>query len=858
MKKANPGAMPGITIRSILAISLAMLLMALFINAISPMQSGTANADEHALGVPAVFLIAFLVLTSGGVYALTRVRLLTRSEMLCVLFSLLIACPIMGRPFWGFVIATTQAGYSNVDDAHEMLSDKLWAHGPNLTEGVLLRAESPGLEKVGTVTWRTVDIDGTATSIPVLTNTNRDDVSKVRVALPLMKDGKQSLFSKDPHLVRVLARAEGLGSHAHFYCTVHRDEDSEPAQEVFISRKMSEPTYQHPSGFGLMGRYGVDFSATSKHRIVIELGLKGEGEVAFHDLRVINVAAIRGLHEGREVIASGRYRALPPGMRSTRMVVKPEEMWSLEGLKYTLSGAIPVRAWITPILAWTSIVALLLLAIFATCAIMRRQWIDNERYPLPVAKIPQALLGEGESSGQALPAIWRNRVMWMGFGLGLFWCLMRGWHAYNPQVPNMNVEVALKPYLNGPGWGAMWNGVIFSVGAIFLGLAALMEINVLLSVVLGYLLFRAQYWIGKSTGLDLVGGFPAAREQHAAAFVVYGLLIVILTRKYIWRVLKMAILGRRDEQVHEPFSYRALFLMLIGCFIGAVLWAKWLGATPRGMVLCFAYLILVGVVTAKVRAECGMLFGMVVPTHAFYAIPLIGGMALFGPSGLLLTGLLILQFCFNGFFVVGAMQIELVQLGRSFAVKPRHILATCLLGVVGGVLIGGWVFLSSAYAVGGDNYDNQEPFGKRGLYASFYRAELARATRVEAASNQAEGTKPSGGGVNTTACFMGFAGLLTAVVAILRYFFAGFFFHPMGIILGYSQMASMAWGSALVACVVRVIALKLGGAAAVRNRVIPFFIGVFLSGVAAYLLLGIINMLLRHYQPGMTTHLPVF
>ena len=860
MQHGDRGMSPGLTLRSILALMLAMLMMALFLNAITTMPSGAARADEHSLGVPAVFLIALLILASGGVYAVTRVRLLTRSEMVCVLFSLLIACPIMGRGFWGFVVATTQAGYRNVDSVHEVLSDKLWAHGPNLTEDALARPDSPRLRTAGTVAWRTIDVDGAMTSMPVLTNAGPDDVSTVRVSLPLMEDGEQSLFSKDPHLVRVLVRADRLGSQAHFYCTVYCDDDQDPVQEIFISRKIAEPTYQHPSGFSLMGRYGVDFSPNARRRIVIELGLTGEGQVAFHDLRILNVGPVRALHQGREVIAADRYKALPPNMRSTRMVVQPENMWSLAGLKYTLAGAIPVRAWVTPILAWSSIIALLLMAVFTTCAIMRRQWVDNERYPLPVAKIPQAMLGEGEPTSIALPAIWRNRVMWLGFGLGLFWCLMRGWHAYNAQVPNMNVEVPIKPYLSGPGWGAMWNNVVFSVSAMFLGLAALMEINVLLSVVLGYLLFRAQFWVGKSTGLDAIGGFPATRQQHAAAFVVYGLLIFFFTRKYLWRVLKMAVLGRRDDKAPEPFSYRALLLMLIGCFAGVAVWARWLGATPRGVLLCFAYLLLIGVVAAKIRAECGMLFGMVVPTHAFYAIPLIGGMSLLGPSGLLVAGLLILQFCFNGFFVACAMQIELIQLGRNLAVRPHHILATCLLGVAGGVIVGGWIFLSGAYAVGGSNYDNQEPFSNRGLYASFYRAELTRATRAEgAAGPNSDATLPgSSGGADPVAYFMGFAGLLTATVAVLRYLFAGFFFHPMGVIFGYSEMASMVWGSALVACIVRGVALKLGGAAAVRDRLIPFFIGVFLSGVAAYLVFGLINMLLRQYRPGMATPLLVF
>jgi len=861
MKKTRLNGSPGITVRSVLAAVFAMLVMALFIHAITGMHSGSMSAEEHCLPVPAIIIIAFLILISGAVYALVRVRLLTRSEMLCVLFSLLIAAPIMGRSFWGFVLATTYGAYHQVDNASEMLSDRFWPHGRNLTEGVLEDGNSPEIETVGSVTWEQMEIERAGTvRVPVLRNARRGEVSAVRVFVPLVRDGEQNLFSGDPHLVRVLARAVELGGDANYFCRTYCDDATEPSQEVFVSRKTAEPTYQHPSGFTPMGRFGVNFSPNVERGIVVELGLTGEGTVAFHNLSVMNVGAAYHLYEGRELISAERYKKLPPGARTTRMVVKPDNMWSVDGLKYLLSGHIPVREWASPVFTWATFLVLLLLAVFASSAIMRRQWVDNERYPLPVAKIPQAMLGEGEEDGRAVPAIWRNRTMWIGFGVGLLWCLMRGWHQYNPEVPNMDVRMAIKPYLSDPSWGSMWNGVTFTVSAIFLGLAMLMEINVLLSLVLGYLLFRAQYWIGRSVGLDIVGGFPFARQQHVAAFVTYALIILVFSRKYLLRVAKMAVLGRREEAQPESFSYRAMFLLLGGCFVGAWFWSDWVGATPRGVLICFAYLVLIGVVTAKLRAECGTPFSMVVPTHAFYVIPVIGGMALFGPSGLLTAGLLILTLSFNGFFVTGAMQIELVQLGRSFAVRPRHIIGSCLLGVLGGVLIGGWVFLSGAYAVGGDNYDNPEPFLTRGTYVTFYRAELARSTMVKTAPQQAGGASMKGPErkVDPALYAMASAGILTTAAAVLRYLFAGFFFHPMGIVLGYSEMAALTWGSALLACIIRALALKLGGAATVRNRLMPFFTGVFLSGVAAYLIFGIINMLLYHFRPGVETHLLIF
>lgn len=79
----------------------------------------------------------------------------------------------------------------------------------------------------------------------------------------------------------------------------------------------------------------------------------------------------------------------------------------------------------------------------------------------------------------------------------------------------------------------------------------------------------------------------------------------------------------------------------------------------------------------------------------------------------------------------------------------------------------------------------------------------------------------------------------TAILTVLRQLFAGFWFHPFGFIMGPSRlMSDYIWGSCLVAFIVRSVVLKVGGAATVKNKLVPFFIGVFLAGSLAYLVWG--------------------
>ena len=66
--------------------------------------------------------------------------------------------------------------------------------------------------------------------------------------------------------------------------------------------------------------------------------------------------------------------------------------------------------------------------------------------------------------------------------------------------------------------------------------------------------------------------------------------------------------------------------------------------------------------------------------------------------------------------------------------------------------------------------------------------------------------------------------------------------HPIGFILGSTSggggFIGYVWGSLLAAWVIRSIVLWFGGAVTVRTKLQPLFVGVFLGGVLAYLLLG--------------------
>ena len=870
----NARYVPGITLPSVMASVFALLVMAILIQ-YAEIIVGLSYPAEHTLAIPGMVVFLCISLLGGLFYVTVRARLLTRAERLCVMYTILIAAPLMTQGFWHRIVSIT-ATIPRMGDFKKIdaFSDRLWPHGENLVKDGLSHAHRDALALQGNVTWEEVAYEeGRTDRLPVLRNTAPGEVAAVSLTLPLGKDGEPHLVPGEPYLVSVLARAEGLGPDATYYCRVYNESGSAYV-EAFRSNAPAEITFLHKTGFVRTGRYNFLLPRDPGSHVTLEFGLSGPGCLALYDPKLFSVGALEFAYKGKMLVSRGEYDRLPEAER-TGLIPRPDSLWSLEGARFLLSAYIPVGDWVQPFLTWLAFILVILMATFAVNVIMRKQWMENERYPLPITKIPVALVGLEDPEDGAMPAIWRNRVMWAGFGVSLFWCLMRGWHFYNPQVPDMNVNVALKPYLGDPSWGGMWDNVTFSVTAIFLSLAVFMELNVLLSLTIGFLLFHSQWWVGEVTGMNVNANYPFVNEQQTGAYFTYALLLVFFSRKYLWRVLGQAF-ARSPEPTGEPLSYRAAFGLLLASLVGMMLWARWIEVSSWGMLCFFIFLLCVCFVAAKFRAECGTPFGYFGPWNAALFLFFLGGIPLFGAGTILVALTASFFLCETVFFLVPGAQVELIELGRRAKIVPRHVFYICLMGILGGMVFGGWVFLSNAYAVGGETVKYSWAFETKWWYFFPFNVEATSATNQYLAEQRAQGqgaaeppargpaeAEPAEGGdgaagdredaapaIDPTTYAYAYGAAVTILVTVLRQLFAGFWFHPMGFIVGMTRMMDYVWGSVLVAWFVRLMVLKVGGAATVRNRLQPFFIGVFLGAITSALVFGILGGYLHHLDVG--------
>jgi len=831
------------TLKSISAALLGMLTVAILTQLFSVFAAAAgALYGGEALSITVLDTFAVVALVCGGVFMATRVRIFSGAEMLFILYVLLLAAPLCNTAFWRYMLGATGNVVKTQDwGNYDIQSPKLWPHGADLIGDQI---ENPkDVATVGNVLWKEQAVNPTVRrNMPVLENTSEAETSSIRVRIPVMDKDRVVLPLDQPYMLTIRVKAQDLHAQSRYFARIYYDDNTTSDLEIFNAFSPKKITYFEPNGFIRQGGYGFILPSNIKDHVIVEIGLQGAGKVDVSDVNFLNVFAMEGAYSGRRMVSREVFDELPPAQRSG-LVVLPATMLSIQGLEFLINGYVPWSDWRDPILFWGGYVGLILLASFAFACLMRRQWVDNERFPLPLTQVPITLAGLDERLRDGVSYL-RNPYLWGGFGVMLAWVLNGALGIYFPALPHLGINIPLKPYLPDPSWGKTWE-ITFSFHGLYFALGLLMEINVLFSFVLGFFLFRFQYWVGEARGLNVDKDYPFQINQQIGAILSYALMTLWVARRFLGETIRDAF---RGEKRGEVMISRTAYLIMAASLIGMVLIGLWGGMNPLGMVVMSICLFLVMTVAMKLRAECGY------PGTGFFDIaggptlmPLftfLGAFAIFSPSTALFMGLLApIVFVSSTFTLLPGLQLEVTALGHRLRMRKGDIIFAVALGIIGGIAIGGWVYLSGAYAVGANNYPVP------GNYARISSlSHLSDASTV--AMEKLKGNPVPSTFLDHNHVAFYFGCVVTVVLTVVRQLFAGFWFHPFGFVLGASQMMQDAWGSLLVALVVRYGVLKLGGAATVREKLIPFAIGCVLGVIAASMITSIFMAHGYFFNPG--------
>ncbi len=851
----------GLTIRSFVVAIVSMLLMGIWIQYEELYNTFGGPLAENSPPNSAVGVIGVLLLICAVLYRIRKSLRLVAAELVVIYAALLLSAPLMTQGLWHRIFGLVAAVPHNQDfKTYDSLPLMVWPHGDNLCANSEFKDKLAGFEHVGggVIEWEDATVkEKQILKSPVLSNGTNPEA---RVAVQWVvnrhdKNGKEVLVPGESCLFAMLVRAQGFTKSSSYTATMQADEGI--TQTLLVSASETKATFAFPAGFQRVGLNPVKIPTDIKDKLTFKVTLTGEGTLALQDVQFFNVEAVEGAYAGRRMVTAANLEKLDPSERDF-LVVRPDNLFSLAGIKFLLTGYIPLGQWVKPAMAWTMLIVGLFIGFLGLNVLMRKQWVEFERFTFPLTILPKSLFEETVTpDGKVYRTVFRNRVLWIGFAVGLVLALLKGIQFYYPQCPAPVFNVAtfgeyftspvIKAFLQNVGIGV---GTGIGLSLCLLAIALLIETDILFSLWAFFIIFQLWNLFGKAFTLTRFPGYPWEFQQAMGAFIGYAVLAIFVGRHHLAKVFRLVIgRGRPGEDTSsqdEVVSYRQAVLLVVASLATIALWGVWTEMGLKASLLFFGYMLICGFAASKIRAECGAPFGYLTPYFGIQFMTALGGFAVFNSTGMLMATLASGFICTSVFLLMAPVQVEMMELGRHFKVRPRDVGAGLTMGVMGGLFIGGFVLLCWLYGFGANSLKTTWPY-EQNWYFNGFRAGEADADRsfsVGTLGNNPE-LAPMNVSQNVDAKGLTIGAAITGVVAFLRMKFMWFPLHPIGYVLASSFFMRGAWFILFLAWLARLVLFRLGGAQVIRRGLVPFCVGMFLGCVASIVVFDVVGICLR-------------
>jgi hypothetical protein len=478
-------------------------------------------------------------------------------------------------------------------------------------------------------------------------------------------------------------------------------------------------------------------------------------------------------------------------------------------------GLIPWRYWVKPIAAWGLFFLALWIVFMCLTVAFRRQWAEKEKLIYPLLYLPMEVTDEIDGA-TLLTSFFRNRIMWIGFGIAFLYNLGNIANAYNPQIMALGKYYDIGRLFTERPLSAL-RPINLHYRPEMIGFGYLVSTEVALSVWVFYLLLKLESLVSAMAGLQLAG-FPYAQEQSLGAFVAMALTLTWIARFHLWDVIRKAF-GQAPEvdDSDEPMSYR---VTVIGGLVALLVTAGWMMVAGMTLWLTVVYLaltLMVALVYSRIRAEIGVPLIWMFPYYqTFKAIKF------FTNSRLLMDGaqwrsatiFTTLVFLSRGYYPsLMAYQAEGFRLSQDTHMKPRGMSWNLIAALLVGLAVAIWLHLRSYYAYGAGGVRALEGWGA-GISKVEYQALTGYAKAVS--PPDLPRILATGAGFVIAAGLMG-----------LRMVFLKFPLHPLAFCMTTSY-GDLVWGTFFLVWLIKTMVFKLGGMRAYR-QLIPGFIGLALG-----------------------------
>ena len=504
------------------------------------------------------------------------------------------------------------------------------------------------------------------------------------------------------------------------------------------------------------------------------------------------------------------------------------------------SQQIPWGAWLVPLLVWSAFILVLYTMMACLCVMLRKQWAEREALAFPLLRLPLELTEDVDKPEKgALGDFFRNRLMWLGFGIAVFIQTLRGLNLYYPDFPTFPLEIPTGSLFTEAPWNQIgWTPMI--VWPVIVGIAFLLTSEVSFSFWFFYWFIKFQLIAAYLTGFapatlpngigSMGGGFKAfTLYQQLGCYLAYVAIILYTAREHLRHIFlrgfgrRRADADERDEAMSYPLAFWGFilsFLLIVGWSIAAGLNA------PLAILLWTLYLVMIIALT-RIVSEAGILFvqtgwvplGMIGQvTNAGQNHFLLSASSL--PPAAMLQGSIMTDL--RGFIMPSFMQGFKLAYDRKIALKPLLFLmmACSMISLV----IGVYMNTKLGYAQGGLTLDPWYA-GTASTQPASVTASLAKGVRDASWFNLS---------------WVGLGIVLTYGMMLARSRFAWFPLHPIGFLISQSYPIGQLWFSIFLGWMAKVTITRFGGTESYRKTT-PLFLGLALGDVAMMLFWLIID-----------------
>lgn len=529
--------------------------------------------------------------------------------------------------------------------------------------------------------------------------------------------------------------------------------------------------------------------------------------------------------------------------RWTEVLVSRLPEWSIVDAHATIGfyeglgpgQSIPWASWITPLFWWGTFLGAILLANLSISLIFRKQWVEHERLPFPIARTLLELTGTSGTRGTLL-TLMRSSLFWTGFTpvFGIVCWHVASWFVPTiPDLPLLREEGFERTIVIARGFP----GFILTESLLTIIFGYFTKSDVLFSLWFFNLLTMMQAGIFNRLGFSIGGADMWCSSVASIGWQNFGGMIVFVgwgvwsARDHLREVAVKAFTGRGDlDDSEELFSYRTAAWMFIGSCVYTLLWLNQAGFDWIPMLTFWFGTLVVYLGLARIVVESGLVFlrGPITPQAFTWYIHGIAGL---GPVSAAALGL---TFAFHSDAKTFAMTTlaHIPRLGQAINLRTRRALAPAVMlaAFVGAISVFGFILYYGYHVTGSYNFGvrsfNGHNDGPVGIWTF-------TANRIQ---GQTLGTDWA------RVTFLGIGATFVGILLCIRYLFPRFPIHPIGFTFPASLVSRRIVLSVFLVWLLKVILLRIGGLQLYR-RVTPLLLGLlvgFVVGIAFHVVVDTI------------------